>query len=126
MTLLGTVGGIGGALAIAAVSALVDPGLWGRGVWVVGAAGIIGMLVDSLAGATLQACYACSGCGAVTERHGHCHGTLELIRGVRWLDNDGVNLVGSLTGALAAVAGSSLSSEGRPSSPSHALEGPSG
>ena len=108
MTLLGTVGGIGGALTIAAVAALVDPGLWGRGVWVVGAAGIIGMLVDSLAGATLQACYACSGCGAVTERPGQCHGTAELVRGVRWLDNDGVNLVGSLTGALAAVAGSSF------------------
>jgi len=29
---------------------------------------------------------------------------------VRWLDNDGVNLVGSLSGALAAAVGSSLSS----------------
>jgi uncharacterized membrane protein len=106
MTLLGTVGGIGGALAIAAVSALVAPG--SLGVWVVGAAGIVGMLVDSLAGATLQACYVCSGCSAVTERPGHCHGTVEIVRGVRWLDNDGVNLVGSLTGALAAVAGSSF------------------
>jgi uncharacterized membrane protein len=68
------------------------------------------MLVDSLAGATLQASYACMDCGAVAERPGQCHGPLELVRGVRWLDNDGVNLVGSLTGALAAVAGSSLSS----------------
>ena len=108
MTLLGTLGGIGGALAIAAVSALVAPGLRGRGPWVVGAAGIVGMLVDSLAGATLQASYACPGCGAVTERPGHCHGTVELVRGVRWLDNDGVNLVGSLTGALAAAVGSWL------------------
>ncbi len=110
MTLLGTVGGIGGASVIAAVSALVAPGLWGRGAWVVGAAGIIGMLVDSLTGATVQACYACPGCGAVTERPGLCHATVELVRGVRWLDNDGVNLVGSLTGALVAAAGSSLSS----------------
>jgi len=110
MTLLGTVGGIGGALAIAAVSALVAPGLRGRGLWVVGTAGIVGMLVDSLAGATVQARYACPGCGAVTERPGLCHGAVELVRGERWLDNDGVNLVGSLTGALAAVAGSSLSS----------------
>ena len=112
MTLLGTLGGIAGALAIAAVSALVAPSLRGRGVWVVGAAGIAGMLVDSLAGATLQACNACPspGCGAITERPGQCHGTVELIRGKPWLDNDGVNLVGSLTGALAAAAGLSLSS----------------
>ncbi|MGH7613888.1 MAG: DUF92 domain-containing protein [Gemmatimonadales bacterium] len=112
MSLIGTLGGIGGALAIAGVAALVAPGLRGRGVWVVGAAGIVGMLVDSLAGASLQACYACPapGCGAVTERPGQCHGTVELVRGVRWLDNDGVNLVGSLSGALAAAAGWSLSS----------------
>ena len=112
MTLLGTLGGIGGALAIATVSALVAPDLRGQGVWVVGVAGCVGMLVDSLAGATLQARYACPapGCGAVRERPGQCHGTVELDRGVRWLDNDGVNLVGSLSGALAAAVGSSLSS----------------
>jgi len=110
MTLLGTVGGIGGALAIAAIAALMAPGLRGRVVWVVGAAGIVGMLVDSLAGATVQGRYTCPGCGAVTERTGLCHGAVELVRGVRWLNNDGVNLVGSLTGALAAVAGWSLSS----------------
>ena len=112
MTLLGTLGGIGGALAIAVVSALVAPGLRGHGVWIVGAAGFVGMLVDSLAGASLQATYRCPapGCGAVMERPGQCHGTVELDRGVRWLDNDGVNLVGSLSGALAAAAGSSLSS----------------
>jgi uncharacterized protein (TIGR00297 family) len=112
MTLLGTLGGIGGALAIAVVSALVAPGLRGQGVWVVGVAGCVGMLVDSLAGATLQATYRCPapGCSAVTERPGQCHGTVELDRGVRWLDNDGVNLVGSLSGALAAAVGWSLSS----------------
>ena len=112
MTVLGTLGGIGGALAIAVVAALVAPRLRGNGLWVVGVAGCIGMLVDSLVGATLQARYACpaSGCGAVMERPGQCHGTVELDRGVKWLDNDGVNLVGSLSGALAAAVGSSLSS----------------
>jgi uncharacterized membrane protein len=112
MTLLGTFGGIGGALAIAAVSALVAPGLRGHGVWVVGVAGCVGMLVDSLAGASLQATYRCPapGCGAVMERPGQCHGTVELDRGVRWLDNDGVNLMGSLSGAFAAAVGWSLSS----------------
>ncbi|HEY7684520.1 MAG TPA: DUF92 domain-containing protein [Gemmatimonadales bacterium] len=112
MTLLGTLGGIGGAFVIATISALVAPRLRGPGVWVVGAAGCVGMLIDSLAGATLQAAYRCPapGCGAVTERPGQCHGTVELERGVRWLNNDGVNLVGSLSGAFAAAVGSSLPS----------------
>jgi len=116
VTPLGTVAGIAGGLAIAGISALVAPGAgfaaeagaaW-HGLGVVAAAGVVGMLVDSLLGATLQACYACPACGVVTERPGSCHGPVALVRGVRWLDNDGVNLAGSLAGALAAAMGSWL------------------
>jgi uncharacterized membrane protein len=66
------------------------------------------MLVDSLLGGTLQARFACANCGRVTEQPGPCHEPLRLVQGWRWLDNDAVNLVGSLAGALAATAGASL------------------
>jgi hypothetical protein len=46
-------------------------------------------------------------CGVVSERAAGegCHGRVSLARGIRWLDNDAVNLAGSLAGALLAGAG---------------------
>ena len=70
MTLLGTAGGIAGAGLIA--------GLAGRRVVIaVATAGVLGMLLDSLLGATVQG-------------------------KIRWMDNDAVNLAATLTGALCA------------------------
>lgn len=107
ITSLGTAGGMAGALAIAAISALAAPVLGWRGAAVAAAGGAVGMLVDSLLGATVQARFACPVCGMVTERAvgEGCHGSVELVRGVGWLDNDAVNLAGSLAGALLAGAG---------------------
>jgi uncharacterized protein (TIGR00297 family) len=104
ITALGSAGGLGGALVIAAISALAAPSLRWHGIWIAAGAGVLGMLVDSLVGATLQARWRCPGCGAEMERPGECHGTRTLVRGLRWLDNDAVNLVGSLCGAVAAYA----------------------
>jgi uncharacterized protein (TIGR00297 family) len=85
ITLLGTAGGVVGAGLIAALAVLLEPRAIGQGSahsgWIapiVAAAGIIGMLLDSMLGATLQ--------GAV-----------------RWFDNDVVNLAATLGGAAAAL-----------------------
>ena len=78
MTLLGTVGGIAGAGLIAGLAVGLGPGGSGLGLAMrVAVAGIIGMLLDSLLGATVQ-------------------------RKVRWVDNDAVNLAATLTGAACA------------------------
>ena len=71
----------------------------------VGLAGLIGSLVDSFLGATLQAIYICPVCGKETEKHPlHSCGTpTRLVRGYAWLDNDWVNLTCTLTGALVAL-----------------------
>jgi uncharacterized protein (TIGR00297 family) len=107
ITPLGTMGGVLGAIAIAAIAALVAPhqrfGL--AGAMLAAAAGIFGMLGDSLLGATLQGRYTCPVCDAVSEQPGTCHAPLGLTGGVPWLDNDAVNLAGSSIGAIVAALG---------------------
>jgi uncharacterized protein (TIGR00297 family) len=66
--------------------------------------GMIGCLLDSLVGAQLQAMYCCPRCGAETERRRHCCGSPTIpLRGLPWLDNDGVNAVSTAIGALAGA-----------------------
>lgn len=78
ITLLGTAGGIAGALFIAVLARVLVPGGF---LMAVAVAGIAGMLLDSLLGATLQ-------------------GRL------RWLDNDAVNLAATAAGSgIAALIG---------------------
>jgi len=107
ITPLGTMGGVLGAIAIAGIATLVAPhqrfGLVGA--MLAAAAGIFGMLSDSLLGATLQGRYTCPVCNAVSEQPGTCHAPLGLTRGVPWLDNDVVNLAGSTVGAIVAALG---------------------
>ncbi|MFN8483409.1 MAG: DUF92 domain-containing protein [Anaerolineae bacterium] len=64
------------------------------------AAGVGSALLDSLLGATVQRQYRCQVCGQITERQMH-HGQPTLaVRGWPWLNNDAVNFVASLAGAL--------------------------
>jgi uncharacterized protein (TIGR00297 family) len=71
-------------------------------------AGIIGSLVDSLLGATVQGIYYCDTCGKETERELHrCGNRTRRVRGWRVLNNDWVNWIGTLSGA-AVAAGLSL------------------
>jgi len=73
VSLLGTTGGIAGAGLIAGLSY----GFGQRGALTIALAGVVGMLVDSLLGATVQG-------------------------KVRWMDNDAVNLAATLSGAACA------------------------
>jgi uncharacterized protein (TIGR00297 family) len=68
----------------------------------VAAAGVVGSLVDSLLGATLQAIYTCPVCRKETERHPThtCGSPTTLKRGLAWLDNDMVNTACTASAAL--------------------------
>jgi uncharacterized protein (TIGR00297 family) len=67
--------------------------------------GWIGALFDSLLGATVQAIYWCDRCQKETEQTIHRCGTpTRHLRGWVWLNNDGVNFLGSLAGGLTTMA----------------------
>ncbi len=72
---------------------------------VISVAGLLGSLVDSYLGATLQAIYYCPNCDKETEKHPvHICGTnTEYKRGIKWLNNDWVNTLCGLTGGIAMI-----------------------
>ncbi|WP_299288590.1 DUF92 domain-containing protein [Thermoflexus sp.] len=72
----------------------------------VGMAGLLAALFDSLLGATVQGIYWCDRCGKETERPVHgCGQRTRWLRGWPWLTNDGVNALAALAGALLAGIG---------------------
>jgi uncharacterized protein (TIGR00297 family) len=106
--------GLVAALAGAAFVAAAGWAAWPRGstlyLWRLDAveflaiawAGFVAAFADSILGASVQAQYKCLACGALTERQSHCGGPAPLARGLRWFNNDLVNLAATLLGALFA------------------------
>lgn len=101
VTLSGTVAAVGGAALIAIVAWLMTwPGAAIGGAFI---GGLAGSTADSLLGATLQARRRCLSCRSFTERERHvCGAVTRPAGGVQWLDNDRINALGALTGAIVA------------------------
>ena len=106
ITVLGTLGGVAGAAAIAWLAHALAPRGVAPGWATLVGAGAAGMLADSVLGATLQGKYECPACDARFERGNTvCHEPVRLTRGWRWLDNDAVNFAATLIGAAVATIG---------------------
>ncbi|MCR8643869.1 DUF92 domain-containing protein [Paenibacillus sp. N1-5-1-14] len=75
------------------------------GITAIGAlAGLLGSLADSTIGALLQVMYRCQVCGKEVEKRTHCGASTYPIRGIKWMNNDWVNLLASIIGGLFATA----------------------
>ena len=99
------IGAVGSVLVQAA--ARMTTGAWLPSDWLIvpvaAVSGFIGSACDSLLGATVQAIYMCDQCDVETERTVHrCGQPTRLSRGRRWLNNDWVNFLASVAGALVA------------------------
>lgn len=103
----GTSGGITIAGSATAVAAAILVALVARTVaWTTPAVailvgGVAGSLADSLLGSTVQERRWCSTCNLATERRTHSCGTTTMHRGgIRGCDNDIVNLMSTIAGAV--------------------------
>ncbi|MDH5508509.1 MAG: DUF92 domain-containing protein, partial [Anaerolineae bacterium] len=78
---------------------------WLRGLVIGSAAGVFGASFDSFLGASVQAIYTCPICNKETEHHPlhSCGSATTQIRGWAWLNNDLVNLISAVIGAIAAA-----------------------
>lgn len=122
VTLAGVLAAAGGGLWIAILTVLFWPGQailplagglnlpapWTRTAsfgLAISLAAVIGSLVDSLLGATLQAIYFCPNCARETELFPihTCGAATTRVRGLAWLGNDGVNVACAMTGSIIAV-----------------------
>ncbi|PSN97583.1 hypothetical protein B9Q11_03805 [Candidatus Marsarchaeota G2 archaeon ECH_B_SAG-F08] len=66
--------------------------------------GFCGSIFDSVLGATVQAKYKCVSCSALTEkRKVHCNKPVRFYSGVRWIDNDFVNLISCFAGSAVGL-----------------------
>lgn len=70
--------------------------------------GFMGCLVDSYLGACAQAHYKDPNTGELTEREYKEGQKLELVQGIRWIDNDMVNLLSNVFSAVFALGMSAI------------------
>lgn len=109
ITLNGSLAALGAALFIGVLAWLLNlESTWQSiSIIAVGAfAGLFGAMVDSFIGATGQIMYQCPVCGQKTEQkfHHSCDNVpTKAIRGMAWFNNDAVNFISSLAGAIFSV-----------------------
>ncbi len=96
ISLWGTLGGIAGSFLIL-LSAFFFVRISFSLAWQLLLISLIGNLLDSLFGATLQGQYRCAVCGKYTEKKNHCNSQTILLSGIRTIGNDFVNVASNLS-----------------------------
>jgi len=98
-------GYLGGALAALIICCLAYAFEFQSSVFLIitFASSIIGMTVDSVLGASIQARYRCTVCGKLTESSHHCGQPARKIAGIGVINTHTVNLLSTMIGALTAI-----------------------
>ena len=65
-------------------------------------AGLLGSLFDSILGNFIQGKFRCNKCNEIIEERSHCNASALLITGSKFIDNNMVNFLNTLTGAITA------------------------
>lgn len=113
ITIAGTLAMIAGAITLALLACAFNlipredlgPDLTALTVGTIAVGGMVGALVDTIVGAWLQERRWCPRCTVETEQETHSCGTITIHhRGVSGLNNDWVNVLCSLTGAIMPLA----------------------
>ncbi len=106
VTLMGTLAGITGGFLISGVAgAMRLAEVWPTKIALVGSfGGIVGMLFDSFLGAAAQRRFRCRVCGQTVEYRDHHGEKGDAVSGIPWLENNMVNFLSTLAGALSSVA----------------------
>jgi uncharacterized protein (TIGR00297 family) len=99
VTLIGLLASVAGAASIAAFAGLQRSYF----PWII-AGGVAGALIDSIAGAVVQRRLWCDACGKATEMPIHsCGVATRRVGGLPFADNDAVNLLATIAGAVATL-----------------------
>jgi uncharacterized protein (TIGR00297 family) len=68
--------------------------------WVISLAGVLGTVIDTVLGGTIQARFTCVSCRRKVEVDSHCGTPAFHSRGIAWVDNNWVNVACTLGGAF--------------------------
>jgi uncharacterized protein (TIGR00297 family) len=100
VSLIGLLGGMIGAMLIVAAAWVYDSdSITLSTSALIVLSGVVGSMIDSIAGGTIQAQYRTDS-GALTERTEYNGVPTTLTRGIHWIDNDMVNWLCAVAGAL--------------------------
>ena len=98
VTLLGTLGSLGGSALIAGAFYFIDKSLTSTAI--IFLSGFSGSLLDSALGRFYQARFKCIVCGKVVEEKVHCNQEAIFYKKIKWIDNNMVNFFNACFGAL--------------------------
>lgn len=102
ISLLGTVAALLGAAFSAAVTVFFF-GFRPVTILLITVFVMIGVFIDSILGSRLQCRRQCNVCGKLTEKTLHCGNPTTVVGGLRYLNNDAVNLLSNLTATVLAA-----------------------
>ena len=102
VSIIGTVASLIGALLIALI-AMFFGAITLTEVLIVSLCGFLGCAFDSLLGSVAQIKYKCALCGKITEKRTHCENTAVYYSGLKFVDNNTVNFLGTLFAASLAA-----------------------